>query len=158
MSVTVTQKNPGWISRLIGRYHQVASKEIAVGFPKGRAQAYPDGTDLIKVALENNFGTDRIPERNFMEQAQPGIQQNTAPILKQLVKEQNKEQRSQVAEEALMQAAGAEGAASIQDAILDGEYAPNAPSTIARKKSTKPLVDTGHLKNSVTYAVRDRRG
>ena len=32
-------------------------------------------------------------------------------------------------------------------------WAPNAPSTIARKGSDKPLIDTGDLRKSITYVV-----
>jgi len=35
--------------------------------------------------------------------------------------------------------------------------APNAPSTIAQKGSSKPLIDTGSMLNSITYAVRKKR-
>ncbi len=34
-------------------------------------------------------------------------------------------------------------------------WAPNAPSTIRKKKSNKPLVDTGELRDSITYVVED---
>lgn len=34
-------------------------------------------------------------------------------------------------------------------------WAPNAPSTIQRKGSDRPLIDTGALRNSITYVVKD---
>jgi len=34
-------------------------------------------------------------------------------------------------------------------------WAPNAPSTIRRKKSDKPLIDTGALRASITYVVSE---
>ena len=34
------------------------------------------------------------------------------------------------------------------------ELAPNAPSTIKAKGSDRPLIDTGQLRNSVTYVIR----
>lgn len=48
---------------------------------------------------------------------------------------------------------GAWGAAAIKATIKAGLEPPNAPSTIARKGSSTPLVDTGQLINSVTWAV-----
>ena len=36
---------------------------------------------------------------------------------------------------------------------FDGQWAPNAPSTIARKHSSKPLIDTGRLRKSISYQV-----
>jgi hypothetical protein len=35
-------------------------------------------------------------------------------------------------------------------------WAPNAPSTIRRKGSNRPLIDTGELRKSITYVVESR--
>ena len=35
-------------------------------------------------------------------------------------------------------------------------WTPNAPSTIKRKGSDKPLIDTGALRNSISYAVKEK--
>lgn len=35
-------------------------------------------------------------------------------------------------------------------------WAPNRPATIQRKGSDKPLIDTGQLRNAITYVVRDK--
>jgi hypothetical protein len=36
-------------------------------------------------------------------------------------------------------------------------WAPNAPSTIASKKSDRPLIDTGALRRSLTHVIREVR-
>lgn len=41
----------------------------------------------------------------------------------------------------------------VKQRIADGINPENRPSTIARKGSSKPLIDTGQLRNSVTYKV-----
>jgi hypothetical protein len=41
----------------------------------------------------------------------------------------------------------------IKQRIADGILPRNADSTIARKRSSKPLIDTGQLRNSITYKV-----
>ena len=43
--------------------------------------------------------------------------------------------------------------AEIQKGISDGIPPPNAESTIARKGSSTPLIDTGVLRSSITYKV-----
>jgi hypothetical protein len=45
------------------------------------------------------------------------------------------------------------GASRVKVKILDGDFEPNAPSTIAKKGSSHPLIDTGQEKNSVTWEV-----
>ena len=37
--------------------------------------------------------------------------------------------------------------------IRNGNWVPNAPATIRRKGSDRPLIDTGQLVNSVEYEV-----
>lgn len=48
---------------------------------------------------------------------------------------------------------GAKMAADMKNTITHGDLAPLAPSTIERKGSSRPLVDTGQLLNSITWAV-----
>lgn len=44
----------------------------------------------------------------------------------------------------------------IKRKIVAGPFAPNAPSTIRRKRSTRPLIDSGRMRQSVRYVVRPR--
>lgn len=48
---------------------------------------------------------------------------------------------------------GARVQGMIQTRIAEGISPPLKPATIARKKSSKPLVDTGQLRSSITYRV-----
>ena len=54
-----------------------------------------------------------------------------------------------------MNLAGMVGEQACKKYITDGtNLAPNAPSTIARKGSSIPLIDTGVMLNSITHEVR----
>lgn len=46
----------------------------------------------------------------------------------------------------------------IKSAIEQGIDPPNAPMTIARKGSSKPLIDTAQMKNAITYDVHKDDG
>ena len=48
---------------------------------------------------------------------------------------------------------GAYAADVIQQRIVDLKEPPNSPITIALKGSSNPLVDTGHMRQSVTWEV-----
>lgn len=41
----------------------------------------------------------------------------------------------------------------VQRKIKAGPWEPNAKATIRRKRSSKPLIDTGRMRNSITYRV-----
>lgn len=47
---------------------------------------------------------------------------------------------------------------AIKRKIAQGPFKPNSPSTIRRKKSSRPLIDTGHMRQSIRYKVRKRGG
>ena len=40
---------------------------------------------------------------------------------------------------------------------MEGDFEPNAPSTIRKKKSDKPLIDTGRMRQSVMTVI-DKKG
>ena len=48
---------------------------------------------------------------------------------------------------------GLKAAVDVQEKVLDVKQPPNAPRTIARKGSANPLIDTGHLRQSITHEV-----
>jgi hypothetical protein len=41
----------------------------------------------------------------------------------------------------------------LQDSILNGDWTPLKPATVAAKGFDKPLVDTSHMINSVAYVI-----
>jgi hypothetical protein len=52
---------------------------------------------------------------------------------------------------------GEYGQSGIKSYLRNGPHTPNADSTIARKRdSTKPLIDTGTMRNSIRYQVIEK--
>lgn len=45
----------------------------------------------------------------------------------------------------------------VQETIKEGNFPANAPSTVKKKGSDRPLIDTGHMRQSVTTVI-DRKG
>ena len=57
----------------------------------------------------------------------------------------------------VLETAGSVGTDLVKEAIADGDWEPNAPETIKRKKgSDKPLIDTDAMRQAATWQVRDR--
>lgn len=151
MSAKITRRNPRAIDDNVKRLKKLRQKVVAVGFPKGKAQAYPDGTSVISVAKQHVFGIG-VPQRDFMALAMPDVAKRTKRVMRAIVKSKNVEEAT-----ALQNAAGLLGQAAIQQAITDLDTPPNAPATIAAKGSSNPLIDTSHMKQAVTYVVRNRK-
>jgi hypothetical protein len=49
---------------------------------------------------------------------------------------------------------GQRAVGQIQERIASGIAPANAPSTVAKKGSSTPLIDTGVLRSSITYQVK----
>jgi hypothetical protein len=146
----IKRSNPKGIDNYRQRLNKLSKKEIAVGFPKGKAQAYPDGISVIEVAASHQYGVG-VPERPFMDEAKEGIEKRTKPILRAITKSQNPNQIK-----VLQNLAGEEASAAIKKAIVDLKDPPNAPATKAAKGSDNPLIDTTHMLKTVTYVIREK--
>lgn len=147
MTIRVEQRNPQSLRRYHRRMVERTGKEVAVGFPAGKAQAYPDGTQVATVASAHVYGLG-VPKRDFMAMSQDEITYKTAPIIREALKANNKQP--------FYDAAGLSAQAAIQHSIVALNNPPNSPATIEAKGSDNPLIDTGHMLESVTYIVRNR--
>ena len=147
MSVKITRKNPEAIKKIYGDMKKVDGLHVAVGFPKGKARAYPDGEEVAYVAACHVYGY-RVRTRDFMGLAKEDIIKNTRPILKRI--QETKASKPEI----YMEQAGKKAVEAIQKAITDLDTPENSEETIARKGSSNPLIDTGHMRGSVDYEVR----
>lgn len=147
MAVTIRRRNPTAVKSAYARKMKRTNKEVAVGFPAGKSQAYPDGTSLVQVAAAHVYG-EGVPKRDFMRLAADEITHKTGPIIRKALTAPNIEP--------LYEAAGLSAQGSIQNAIVALQEPPNSPVTVAAKGFNNPLIETSHMLQSVTYVVRDR--
>lgn len=149
------QKNPRWLEAVLKRHKKLSGKVVAVGFPKGTESAglnYPDGTPLLNVAAWNNYGTSRMPRRDFMTPGAKLMNEKTAPIAKAFMQDVNS---GKINPDTVLEKMGVVATGQLQIAIRDLTDPPNSPITVSMKDSSNPLIDTGLLLGSVTYIVRD---
>jgi phage gpG-like protein len=115
------------------------------------AGEHPSGDITVAgIGFVHEFGTAIIPERSF-------IRSTIQDKKKELIEFQRKLLKNIIAGKMeVNQALGLIGefmADAITQKIVAIQTPPNEPATIARKGSSNPLVDTGQLKNSITYEV-----
>ena len=122
---------------------ELQDKEVFVGFQAGKV-ADDRGVDMAQIAMWNELGTSTAPSRPFLRKS---VDEN-AQQLKSIT-------AGGTAEQSLKQI-GVFGVGLVQEKIESGSYEPNAPSTIRRKKSDKPLIDTGKMRQSVKYVIRKK--
>ena len=117
----------------------------------GPGEPYPDGLPVAQVAFWNEFG---VPEHN----------QPPRPFFRDMIRKESPSWGPKLARLIKYSGSGTEAlkllgedmAGALKQSIMETMDPPNAPSTAARKKFkyNKPLVDTGHMANSVGYEVK----
>lgn len=129
------------------------ARGVAVGF--FATARYPDGTPVTNVAAWNEWGTNAssqrpfdIPERPFMRPTVRAERDAVREMLRARV-----DSRTMTVTTLDASAIGAYMQGRIQLAITRLQSPPNAPSTIARKGSSSPLLDTGFMRMNVSYQV-----
>ena len=121
--------------------------------PEGTPAKYDDkkGTPVAAVAAWNEFGTETIPERPFFRRAIAEMEGGISNIVKAGI-----DTKKMVVDDRLADRVGAYAQGQIQESITALKEPPNAPSTIKEKGSSSPLIDTGHMRESVTWKVEQK--
>lgn len=135
--------------RFLAEMQKLADSEIHVGFQRGD-DPYDDGTDLVDVAAYNELGSSDRPARPFMKQSF----ENHEDELKAACGHAFKTVSNGGTTEAALKQLGAFAKALVQTEIRDGEFEPNKESTIKKKGSDRPLIDTGHMRQSVNFVIK----
>lgn len=125
----------------------VTNPTLEVGFfEKAR---YPDGEFVASVAYKNEYGNPRIPPRPFFRGAIFNNSDKWGDLALKFFKRADSETALGMLGESIR--------GDIIRSIDKTNTPPNSPVTIARKGSSKPLVDTGLLRASVTFQLREKR-
>ena len=138
-----------------------AIEEVEVGFfPDARYPTVTTGKGggesqephpVAFVAATNEFGNrkERIPERPFFRRAIANGKRRVGEII-----EDNIDTRTMAVDQRTAGLIGAYMVGEIQKEIVRLDEPPNAPITIERKGRDNPLVDTGKMKQSVTFVAK----
>jgi phage gpG-like protein len=108
--------------------------------------------NLAAIATVNEFGTKdgRIPPRPFMRNAWDKNQEALRVVQRKALEQVVDGKRTAADGLALI---GAWFQAAVQNEIASNTPPPNAPRTIEMKGSSRTLIDTGRLRQGITYAV-----
>lgn len=135
--------------QLIEQIKASGEKAVYVGFP-AEFNENVEGSDnfnLASLAAVLEFGNERIPSRPFLRQTLAENQEKYTALFVKLF--ESGVSIDQIYEQIALIAQG-----DVQQNIVNGKWTANAPSTIKRKKSSKPLIDTGKLRQSVKGIVK----
>lgn len=126
-----------------------------VGYQQGEeTEGEGEGADLCDIAMWNELGTSSgIPSRPFMRDS---VDKHEGEIKAFIEGQFRLLVAGKTNAEGIMRAIGVFQKGLVQREIVDGEFVPNAPATIRRKKSDKPLIDTGKMRQSVNFVIKEK--
>lgn len=139
-----------------------ASVQVGVFGERGAAKAGDSSLTIAEIAAVHEFGSSngRIPQRSFIrsffDAKTPELMKVLRSELEKLVKRvaQTGEPVSPADQKKVLDRVGLWMVAQIQARIAGGEIRPPlAQSTIDRKGSSTPLIDTGQLRSSIAHKV-----
>lgn len=127
---------------------------IKVGFPSEKAETEStdqEGVSALFKATVNNFGLG-VPKRPFMNIA---FAKNKKKYKKIVIKQLSKVEVLDY--KPFLNKLGIVAQQDVQREITALRSPANNPATIQAKGSSNPLIDTGHMLQSVTYIVKAKQ-
>lgn len=163
MTVVITKDK---LPELIAAVKHITGREVLVGIPAENIPRKPepgesDVPNNAVIGYEMEFG---VPERNIP--ARPFLLPGVANARERILTEMFNGGQAALSGDGsqinkTFEAIGLIAQRAVQRKIVDGPFMPLSPRTLAQRKArgrtgTRPLNDTGQLRKSVTYVVRNR--
>ena len=161
MSMKITTDN---VAKVLASIQELAAKQVLVGIPASKAERKEGDQEPINNAQlgyihEYGAPASNIPARPFLN---PGIAHSQESINNHLQKAAKAAMDGDSEKvDVELNATGLIAQAGARNEITNGDLAPLAESTLAARRRrgrtvTKPLIDTGQLRNSITYVIREK--
>lgn len=155
VTMRVERKSTGILEKAARMFGRREPDKVKVGFPKGGASA-----SNIQKAVWNEFGTrggksgggwgGPIPERPFLRNT---MRNKKNSYTRAMSDSAPKILRAETTIPAVLSKLGVLAQGDIQSEITSLSTPPNSPVTIARKGSSNPLIDTGAMRQAVTWKL-----
>ena len=155
--VVEKKSHNGGFSGLLSRLFRLERTAVYVGVPQGRASrtgAKINNAELLYIHT-NGSPARNIPARPVIE---PALKYHKAKVMAQYEKAVSAAASgNQQAFAAALHRTGLAGQNAARDWFTNpaNNWAPNSPRTIAKKGSSRPLIDTATLRKSIVYVVRE---
>lgn len=135
------------------RIEELASKQVVVGaLSDTRSDIEMTNAELLAT---HEFGNAKqgIPERPVMRTALSKGKDDAQKLLSKSVSECL---NGDISAEMVYEKVGMMLRNVVVETFNENDFVPNSPQTIKEKGSSKPLIDTGALRGSINYEVRER--
>ncbi|WP_419630399.1 hypothetical protein [Thiolapillus sp.] len=154
MRPTVRIEQSGDGMRKVRKHLHDVSVEVGILRGKYKAEGDEPARYVAQVAAQNEYGHGRIPSRPFLRNA---MRKHKKDIRKGLRRVAQSEMREKPPRGQMMRL-GMAAQNWVRREITDLRTPPNAPMTIARKRSSNPLIDTGRMRQEIQFRVLNKSG
>lgn len=142
--------------RIVRETGNVAANKpyVKTGFLEDSGGHRGSNLDVVEIASVHEFGTEdgRVPERSFMRTS---FDENEKSFMEATQEQLNDIMFNGKTTEQALGLIGQVIESAVKKKITEGDSSWEAlkPATIERKGSSKPLIDTGQMRQSVRYQV-----
>ena len=148
MEVKVNSTNGKGIKDLLKRLEKEGS--VDVGILAGEGKHEDSELTVAQVGFFHEFGTVLVPERSFIRATITG---KAKEIKKVAAAQYKKVLNGDITNEKGLGILGALTAGLIQETFTSNNWVPNSEATQRLKGSSTPLIDTGQLRQSISFKV-----
>ena len=149
MAGNVKDIDHGW-NAIVREFSKAKTPHVKIGVLSSAPKDKKTKANLASIAGFNEFGTSDIPPRPFMAQT---FDLNVFEVKTFIQNECGKIIDLKQTIPGALGRIGLFYQSKTQQQITEGKFAPNAPFTIKKKGSSKPLIDTGRLRQSISHEV-----
>lgn len=147
---------------ILDEIEKAGRQQILIGIQEGskthmqsrNGRVQQAGMNIAQYAAANEFGTDTIPERSFMRST---FDERIDDIENLVVTQLGLVVDQSIPVVTAYKRIGLGVQAMVQEKIREIRSPPNSPITIARKGSSKPLIDFGQMIASVRYVIKKEK-
>lgn len=156
-SVTFEQKDLGK-SKIKKDLRGLKSYAALVGIPStaprpvDKETKKPLAVNMATLALihERGSAANNVPARPFMKQTRQRAEGRFSRLLRRIYSQVI---HGKVDPQKGLARLGVAYEGEMKNTFTMGQFTPNKPATIKRKGSSRPLIDTGHMRQSITSKV-----
>lgn len=146
-------------------FNDLLTRDVVVGIPGGEARQPLPGEKaappnyVLGYLMETGVPERNIPARPFLVPGIEAVRDTIAATLKKAVPLAMAGDRGAV--QRALDKVGLIASSAVQEKITDGPFEPLSPKTLKRRKARgfqgeRPLIETGQLRRSVTYTIREK--
>ena len=138
----------------INNIDKLKTMTVKVGIISSGSGVYENGENVIDIGIRHEYGTEDIPRRSFLRAPFFMKKKEMSSFINKQFKKVIEEGRPA---ETALELIGIKAQSISQEAFTSsgyGQWPALSPKTIEKKGSSQALIDTGTLRNSITYQVK----